>query len=179
MIAGISVLPFGCEPIYSRLPPLAIFLRPFQGQSPRTCPAWPLPRPKAMTCPISKRFLVHFCVNSPSSSRFVSPSCRVQIIWQSRGVHPLSRNGKHVSKKFPQLFVALKDALPLRTAVDGELVAFDESGHPSFDVGRVSASRFHFYSFLIIGLTRFPADAKFSPSGSTSPGSALHHLAFS
>ena len=42
-------------------------------------------------------------------------------------------NGKDFSKKFPQVFTALKKALPLGTAVDGELVAFDETGHLSFN----------------------------------------------
>jgi bifunctional non-homologous end joining protein LigD len=58
---------------------------------------------------------------------------RGQGIRDKRGVHLLSRNGKDFSKKFPQVCAALKEALPLGTAVDGELVAFDESGHPSFN----------------------------------------------
>jgi bifunctional non-homologous end joining protein LigD len=49
------------------------------------------------------------------------------------GVHLLSRNGKDFSKKFPQLFSALAKALPMGTAVDGELVAFDERSQPSFN----------------------------------------------
>jgi bifunctional non-homologous end joining protein LigD len=56
-----------------------------------------------------------------------------QGIRDKRGVHLLSRNGKDFSRKFPQVCAALKEALPLGTAVDGELVAFDESGHPSFN----------------------------------------------
>jgi bifunctional non-homologous end joining protein LigD len=43
------------------------------------------------------------------------------------------KTGKDLSKRFPQVCTALKEALPLGTAVDGELVAFDESGHPSFN----------------------------------------------
>ena len=58
---------------------------------------------------------------------------RGQGIGDKRGVHLLSRNGKDISKKFPQVCAALKEALPLGTAVDGELVAFDESAHPSFN----------------------------------------------
>lgn len=57
---------------------------------------------------------------------------RGQAIRDKNGVHLLSRNGKDFSKKFPQVFAALAEALPLGTAVDGELVAFDESGQPSF-----------------------------------------------
>jgi ATP-dependent DNA ligase len=54
---------------------------------------------------------------------------RAQGIWDKSSVHLLSKNGKDFSKKFPQVCAALKEALPLGTAVDGELVAFDESGH--------------------------------------------------
>ena len=54
---------------------------------------------------------------------------RGQGIRDKRGVHLLSRNGKDLSKKFPQVCAALKETLPLGTVVDGELVAFDESGH--------------------------------------------------
>ena len=55
---------------------------------------------------------------------------RKRGIRDKRGVHLLSRNGKDFSKKFPQVCAALKEALSLGTAVDGDLVAFDESGHP-------------------------------------------------
>src|ERR1700730_18369931 len=58
---------------------------------------------------------------------------RGQAIRDRRGVHLLSKNGKDFSKKFPQVFAALEKALPLGTAVDGELVAFDETGQPSFN----------------------------------------------
>jgi DNA ligase D-like protein (predicted ligase) len=58
---------------------------------------------------------------------------RAQAIRDKSGVHLFSRNGNDFSKKFPQVLFALKDALPLGTAVDGELVAFDENGHPSFN----------------------------------------------
>jgi bifunctional non-homologous end joining protein LigD len=58
---------------------------------------------------------------------------RGQAIRDKRGVHLLSRNGKDFSRKFPQVFAALEDALPPGTAVDGELVAFDEAGQPSFN----------------------------------------------
>lgn len=58
---------------------------------------------------------------------------RAQAIRDSRGVHLLSRNGKDFSKKFPQVFAALTEALPIGTAVDGELIASDEAGHPSFN----------------------------------------------
>src|SRR5262249_25621941 len=43
-----------------------------------------------------------------------------------------SRNGKDFTRKFPMVVDGLKDALPLGTALDGELVAFDKAGRPSF-----------------------------------------------
>jgi len=58
---------------------------------------------------------------------------RGQAIHDSRGVHLLSRNGKHFANKFLAVFFDLKHALPIGTALDGELVAFDESGQPSFN----------------------------------------------
>jgi hypothetical protein len=58
---------------------------------------------------------------------------RGQAIRDNRGVGLLSRNGKDFSKKFPQVVAALAEALPMGTAVDGELVAFDETGHLSFN----------------------------------------------
>src|ERR1039457_2969063 len=58
---------------------------------------------------------------------------RGQAIRDKRGVHLYSRNGKDFSRKYPRVFAALNEALPLGTAVDGELVAFDESGHLSFN----------------------------------------------
>ena len=58
---------------------------------------------------------------------------RGQAIRDRDGVHLLSRNGKDFAKKFPQVFAALNSALPMGTAVDGELVAFDEEGRPSFN----------------------------------------------
>jgi DNA ligase D-like protein (predicted ligase) len=58
---------------------------------------------------------------------------RAQAIRDKNGVHLLSRNGKSFSRKFPLVFAALEDALPIGTALDGELVGFDEMGQPSFN----------------------------------------------
>jgi len=58
---------------------------------------------------------------------------RGQAIRDQRGIHLLSRNGKDFSRKFQGVFAALKEALPPGSAVDGELVAFDETGQLSFN----------------------------------------------
>jgi len=58
---------------------------------------------------------------------------RGQAIHDRRGVRILSRRGKDFSRKYPGVCTALKSALPLGTSVDGELVAFDETGKLSFN----------------------------------------------
>jgi bifunctional non-homologous end joining protein LigD len=58
---------------------------------------------------------------------------RAQAIRDSTGVRLLSRNGKDFSKRFPGVLAALKEAMPNHTAVDGEVVAFDGEGKPSFN----------------------------------------------
>lgn len=58
---------------------------------------------------------------------------RGQAIHDKRGVRILSRRGKDFSRKYPGVCTALKSALPLGTSIDGELVAFDETGQLSFN----------------------------------------------
>ena len=57
---------------------------------------------------------------------------RAQATRTNSGLRLQSRNEKDFSRKFPQVFASLAEALPMGTAVDGELVAFDESGHLNF-----------------------------------------------
>jgi bifunctional non-homologous end joining protein LigD len=47
-------------------------------------------------------------------------------------VHLASRNGKDFSERFPELVHAL-EPLPDETVIDGEIVALDGTGHPSFN----------------------------------------------
>jgi ATP-dependent DNA ligase len=77
---------------------------------------------------------------------------RAQAIRDKNGVHLFSKNGKDFSKKFPQLFAALEEALPEGTAVDGELVAFDDGGHPSFNAiqNASAATNIVFFVFDIL-----------------------------
>jgi bifunctional non-homologous end joining protein LigD len=58
---------------------------------------------------------------------------RAQAIRDSKGIRLLSRNGKDLTKKYPPLVNGLNDAIPADTALDGELVAFDDAGLPSFN----------------------------------------------
>src|SRR5271163_1926393 len=48
-------------------------------------------------------------------------------------VHLRSRNGKDFAQRYPALVRAL-EPLPDETVVDGEIVALDESGRPSFNL---------------------------------------------
>jgi bifunctional non-homologous end joining protein LigD len=88
---------------------------------------------------------------------------RAQAIRDKRGVHLFSKNGKDFSKKFPQVFAALKDALPLGTAVDGELVAFDESGHPSFNAIQNASAETNIVFFVFDVLVNRWRDVKHLP----------------
>lgn len=58
---------------------------------------------------------------------------RAQAIHDGRGVHLFSRNGGDFSQRFSSILTALKKALPPGTALDGELVGFDDTGRPSFN----------------------------------------------
>lgn len=58
---------------------------------------------------------------------------RAQAIRDSEGIRVLSRNGKDLTRKYPQLVKGLNDTIAADTALDGELVAFDDAGLPSFN----------------------------------------------
>jgi DNA ligase D-like protein (predicted ligase) len=88
---------------------------------------------------------------------------RGQAIRDNSGVHLLSKNGKEFSKKFPQVCAALREALPLGTAVDGELVAFDEAGHPSFNAIQNADAKTNIVFFVFDVLVNRWKDAKQLP----------------
>jgi hypothetical protein len=76
VLTGTSILSLGSKRIYQRWPPPATILNPFQDHSPGRARQDLCRNQKAMICPISKRFLRHPSLNSPPSSRLVSPACR-------------------------------------------------------------------------------------------------------
>jgi DNA ligase D-like protein (predicted ligase) len=88
---------------------------------------------------------------------------RGQAIRDKRGVHLHSRNGKDFSRKYPRVFAALNEALPLGTAVDGELVAFDENGHLSFNSLQNADSETNVVFFVFDVLTYRWRDTKSLP----------------
>jgi DNA ligase D-like protein (predicted ligase) len=88
---------------------------------------------------------------------------RAQAIRDSVGVRLLSRNGKDFSKKFPGVFAALKDAMPNQTVVDGELVAFDADGKPSFNELQNAHSSTNIVLFIFDVLTVRGRDVKALP----------------
>jgi bifunctional non-homologous end joining protein LigD len=58
---------------------------------------------------------------------------RAEAVRTADGIILYSRNGNSLGKKFPYIVEALSD-LPPDTIIDGELVALDESGHPTFNL---------------------------------------------
>ena len=59
---------------------------------------------------------------------------RAQALCESSGTQLLSRNGKDLGKRFPAVVTALAKAVPHGSIVDGELVALDAEGKPSFSL---------------------------------------------
>ena len=88
---------------------------------------------------------------------------RGQAIRDVRGLHLLSRNGKDFSKKFPAVFAALNEALTAGTALDGELVAFDENGQPSFNAIQNSSAETNVVFFVFDVLFHQWKDVKHLP----------------
>jgi bifunctional non-homologous end joining protein LigD len=70
-------------------------------------------------------------------------------------VHLASRNGKDFSERFPELVHAL-EPLPDETVIDGEIVALDGTGHPSFNQLQNYDTReyslvFYVFDLLVLG----------------------------
>jgi DNA ligase D-like protein (predicted ligase) len=65
---------------------------------------------------------------------------RAQVLCDGKAIRLLSRNGKDIASRFPAITRELANALPADSAIDGELVALDPSGKPSFSLIQNSAS---------------------------------------
>lgn len=77
---------------------------------------------------------------------------RAQAIRDRAGVRLWSRRGKDLTRKYPSVTRDLVDAIALGTAVDGELVAFDDEGKLSFNALQNAASGTYvvFFAFDIL-----------------------------
>jgi bifunctional non-homologous end joining protein LigD len=88
---------------------------------------------------------------------------RAVAVKSDRGVNLFSRRRKSFDHHYPLIVEALAE-LPEGTVVDGEIVAFDESGRPNFNLlqnFRGEASRIHYFIFDLLicndrDLTRLP-----------------------
>jgi bifunctional non-homologous end joining protein LigD len=65
---------------------------------------------------------------------------RANAIRDRDGIRLLSRRGKDLTKSYPRVSQELPDVLQLNTALDGELVAFDDEGRLSFNALQNAAS---------------------------------------
>src|ERR1700758_732712 len=77
---------------------------------------------------------------------------RAQAIHDRGGVRLLSRRGKDLSKKYPLVTRDLSEAIKVGTALDGELVAFDDKGKLSFNALQNAATGAHvvFFAFDVL-----------------------------
>ena len=76
---------------------------------------------------------------------------RAIAIKTGRTLQLRSRNDKDFTTRFPLIVMGLA-ALPTETVIDGELVAFDASGRPSFNAlqNYASAQRIFYYAFDLL-----------------------------
>jgi len=65
---------------------------------------------------------------------------RAQVLCAGKATQLLSRNGKDLAGRFPSITRELAAAFPADSIVDGELVALDSSGKPSFSLIQNSAT---------------------------------------
>jgi bifunctional non-homologous end joining protein LigD len=89
---------------------------------------------------------------------------RAQALCDGRTTRLLSRNGKDLGVRFPAILRELAAAIPNGSILDGELVALDPSGKPSFSLiqnSATSGATFVFFAFDLLqhegqDLTRRP-----------------------
>jgi len=88
---------------------------------------------------------------------------RAQAIRDGTGVRLLSRRGKDLTRSYPLVSRDLLDAINVDTALDGELVAFDDEGKPSFNALQNAASGTHVVFFAFDVLVTKGKDVKALP----------------
>src|SRR5215469_1849281 len=88
---------------------------------------------------------------------------RAQAIRDGTGVRLLSRKGKDLTRTYPLVSRDLLDAIKVDTALDGELVAFDDEGKPSFNALQNAASGTHVVFFAFDVLVSKGRDVKALP----------------
>jgi bifunctional non-homologous end joining protein LigD len=88
---------------------------------------------------------------------------RAQAIRDRNGIRILSRNGKDLTKKFPFVSRDLLEAISPDTAIDGELVAFDDKGELSFNALQNAGSGTHVVFFAFDVLVSEGTDVKGLP----------------
>jgi DNA ligase D-like protein (predicted ligase) len=88
---------------------------------------------------------------------------RAQAIRDSAGVRLLSRRGKDLTRKYPLVSHDLPDAINVGTALDGELVAFDDEGQLSFNALQNAGSGTHVVFFAFDVLVSEGKDVKAIP----------------
>ena len=77
---------------------------------------------------------------------------RAQALCDGTKTQLLSRNGKDLGNRFPSVVAALARAIPQDSIVDGELVALDSAGKPSFSLIQNSASSGATFVFFVFDL---------------------------
>jgi ATP-dependent DNA ligase len=77
---------------------------------------------------------------------------RAQAIRDGASVRLFSRREKDLTQKYPLVSRGLLDAIKVGTALDGELVAFDDQGQLSFNALQNAASGTHvvFFAFDVL-----------------------------
>lgn len=124
---------------------------------------------------------------------------RAQAIHTPGGLRLLSRNGKDLGARYPEIVPSIAAAVPSQGVVDGELVAVDERGHPNFQLLQNAAGfraplMFFAFDLLTLGgrdLTRLKlserrlmlreffrnsANAQISESYVTTPAQMISHV---
>ena len=78
---------------------------------------------------------------------------RAQALCDGPKTQLLSRNGKDLGRRFPALVAELEKAAPQGSILDGELVALDPAGKPSFSLiqnAATSGATFVFFAFDLL-----------------------------